>query len=321
MRRRDFITGVAGATWAWPVIAAAQSTKLPTIGVLVLGNPNPEAFLKVFQDGLRKLGHIDGQNIRLEFRSAEGQASMLPEAAAELVRRKVDVIVAWQTPAVTAAKQATSEIPIVMAGAGDPIATGLVASLSRPGGNVTGMSGMGADMAVKTFELIREVIPSARRVAVLAAATDPFTTPFLAQLELAARALGIEMQPIMLRPGEEFDAAFEDMRRKQVDAVIIQPPLLRKAAVDLALQHRLPSFSITPLLPATGGLMSYSSNQVDQFRAAAVYVDKILKGAKPADLPVAQPTKFELVINLKTAKALGLEVPPMLLARADEVIE
>ena len=246
---------------------------------------------------------------------------MLPEAAAELVRRKVDVIVAWQTPAVTAAKQATSEIPIVMAGAGDPVATGLVASLSRPGGNVTGMSGMGADMAVKTFELIREVIPSARRVAVLAAATDPFTTPFLAQLELAARALGIEMQPIMLRPGEEFDAAFEDMRRKQVDAVIIQPPLLRKAAVDLALQHRLPSFSITPLLPATGGLMSYSSNQVDQFRAAAVYVDKILKGAKPADLPVAQPTKFELVINLKTAKALGLEVPPMLLARADEVIE
>jgi putative tryptophan/tyrosine transport system substrate-binding protein len=321
MKRREFITLLGGAAAAWPLAARAQQTKVPTIGVLVLGNPDPASFLKAFREGLQKVGYIEGQNIRLEFRSAGGKVSLIPEAATELVRLKVGIIVAWQTPAITAAKQATNDIPIVMASAGDPVGTGLIASLSRPGGNVTGTASFGPELAAKNIELIRDVLPSARRVAVLANATDPFTKPFLAHIELAARTLAIEIAPIMLRPGEEFDAAFEDMRREQVDAVFIQPSLLRKGPVDLALKHRLPSFSINRLLPATGGLMSYSLNFAHVIYESAVYVDKILKGSKPVDLPVAQPTKFELTINLKTAKVLGLTVPPTVLARADEVIE
>jgi putative tryptophan/tyrosine transport system substrate-binding protein len=321
MKRREFITLLGGAAAAWPLVIRAQQSKIPTIGMLVLGSPEPTSFLNAFRQGLQKLGYIDGQNIRLEIRSAEGKASQLPETAAGLVRLKVDIIVAWQTPAVTAAKQATNDIPIVMAGAGDPVGTGLIASLSRPGGHVTGVAGLGPEVGAKNIELIREVMPSAHRVVVLANATDPFTKPYLAQIKLAARAPGIEIQPIMRRPGEEFDAAFDDMRRTQTDAVIIQPSLLRKGAVDLALKHRLPSFSHVRQLPETGGLASYGVDQFDQYRRAARYVDRILKGEKPADLPVEQPVRFELVINLKTAKALGLEVPPTLLARADEVIE
>jgi len=320
VKRREFIRLLGGAA-ASPMAARAQQTKIPTIGVLFLGSPNPEPFLKALREGLEKVGYIDGQNIRLELRSAGGKASALPDAAAELVRLKVNIIVAWQTPAVTAAKQATSEIPIVMAQAGDPLGTGLIASLSRPGGNVTGTGSFGPETAAKNIELIRDVLPSARRVAVLANATDPFTKPFLAHIELAARTVAIAISAIMLRPGEAFDTAFADMRRDSVDAVIIQPSILRQSAVDLALEHRLPSFSISPLLPATGGLMSYTVSFADSIHLSAVYVDKILKGSKPADLPVQQPTKLQLVINLKTAKALGLEIPTTLLARADEVIE
>ena len=321
MKRREFITFIGGAAAVWPLAARAQQSKIPTIGVLVLGTPDPGSFLKAFREGLQKVGYIDGQNIRLEIRSAGGSASQLPEAAAELVRLKVGIIVAWQTPAVTAAKQATNDIPIVMTGAGAPVETGLIASLPRPGGNVTGIAGLGPEVGAKNIELIKELVPSARRVAVLANATDPFTKPYLAQIELAARGGGIEIQPIMRRPGEEFDAAFHDMRRTQIDAVIIQPSLLRKGAVDLALKHRVPSFSHVRQLPETGGLASYGVDQFDQYRRAARYVDRILKGEKPADLPVEQPVRFELVINLRTAKTLGLELPPTLLARADEVIE
>jgi ABC-type uncharacterized transport system substrate-binding protein len=320
MMRREFITILGGAA-AWPLGAEAQSTKIPTIGMLALGRPDPDPFLKGIREGLQTLGYVGGQNIRLEFRSAGGEASALADAAAELVRLKIDIIVAWQTPAATAAKQATKEIPIVMAGVGDPLGTGLIASLARPGGNVTGTTAFGAELGGKSVELIREVLPSARRVAVLANVTDPFTKPFLAYIELGGRTVDIEIHPIMLQLGEEFDAAFDDMRSKRIDAVIIQPTLLRQRAVELALKYRLPSFSIVRTLPATGGLMSYAANQADTFRETTLYVDKILKGSKPADLPVSQPTKFELVINLKTAKALGLDVPPMLLARADEVIE
>jgi ABC-type uncharacterized transport system substrate-binding protein len=234
---------------------------------------------------------------------------------------KVDIVVAWQTPAVTAAKQATSEIPIVMAGAGDPVGTGPIASLAQPGGNITGIASVGAELAGKSFELIREMLPAARRVAVLANATDPFTKSMLAQIELSAQTVNIEIQPIFLRPGEQFDKAFEESRAKQVDAVFIQPSLLRKDAVDLANAHRLPSFSFTRLLADVGGLVAYAPNFIDQYREAAVYVHKILQGANPANLPVAQPTKFEFIVNLKTAKSLGLTVPPSLLARTDEVIE
>ena len=301
-------------------VRAQQAEGVRRIGVLVLGSPDPEPFVKELRDALRKLGYADGRNIQLELRSAGGKASALPDAAAELVRRKVDVIVAWQTPSATAAKHATAEIPIVMT-AGDPVETGLVASLSRPGGNVTGMDNFGAQLGGKCVELIRDTIPAARRVAILANAADPFTKSFLREIDKVAGSLGIATQPLMRRPGDEFETAFAEMRKNDADAVIIQPTLLSPAAVGLATKHRLPSFTISRALPATGGLMGYAASFLPQVHELAAYVDRILKGDKPADLPVSHPTKFELVINLKTAKALGLTIPPTLLARADEVIE
>ena len=321
MKRREVIRLLGGAAAAWPLLARAQPARLATIGILVLGSPPPEAFLQALRQGLRDVGYTEGRNLRLEFRSAEGSADRLPAKAAELVRLKADIIVAFQTPAATAAKQATSEIPVVMAGVGDPVGTGLVASLGRPGGNVTGSATGGIEVAGKTVELIREFMPPARRVAVLANETDPFTQPYLAELGRTARSVGLEMAPVMVRPGEPLERAFEIMTGKRVDAVIIQGSVLRKEAVDLVIKHRLPSLSTIRLLPLSGGLMSYAANFGQLYRETAVYIDKILKGSNPADLPVGFPTKFELVINLKAAKTLGLEVPPMLVARADEVIE
>jgi putative tryptophan/tyrosine transport system substrate-binding protein len=320
VRRREFIA-LVGGTAAWPILVRAQQPSMPTIGVLVLGNPDPEPFFKGLREALHRLGYVDGHNIRFELRSAQGKANVLPEAAAELVGLKVTVIVTWQTPAVFAAKQATNDIPIVMGGAIDPVEGGLVASFSRPGGNITGIAGLGPGLGGKNIEFIREVLPSARRVAVLANTTDPFTKAYLVAIELAARMVNIEIQAIMLRPGEEFDEAFADMGKKQADAVIIQPSLLRKDAVDLALKHGFPSFSHVRQLPAIGGLASYGEDFAAQQREVAAYVDRIFKGSRAADLPVAQSTKFELVINLKTAKALSLTIPASLLARADEVIE
>ena len=320
MRRRDFIALASGAV-AWPLTARAQRPKLATIGVLVVANPEP--FWSQLREALRGLGYIEGQNIVFEFRSAEGKPNLLPNLAAELVQLKVDIIVASQTPAVLAAKQTTSEIPIVMAPAGDPVATGLVASLARPGGNVTGLSTMVPDLAAKMVELIREVLAPAQRVAVLANVADPFTKPFLLQIELAGRAAQIEIRPIMVAGIEEYDAAFSAMMREIVDAVIVQPSLPSKRAVDLSLKNRLPALSFGQWFAGEGGLMSYSgtASAEERGRQIAAYVDKILKGTKPADIPVEQPTKFELVINLRTAKVLGLTIPPSLLARADEVIE
>jgi putative ABC transport system substrate-binding protein len=276
--------------------------------------------LKALREELQKIGYTDGQNIRLEFRSARADASLLPKAAAELVGLKVDIIVTWQTQAAQMAKQTTNIIPIVMAGAGDPIGAGLITSLARPGGNVTGTGGLGGDLGGKLVDLIREVLPSAHRVGVLANTEAPYTKPFLASL-LNAQRVNIEIQATMLRPGEEFSVAFANMQKSRVDAVIIQPSLLRKGIAELALNHRLPSFSQGRQFAASGGLMSYGPSFAELLRETAVYVDKILKGSKPADLPVAQPAKFDLVINLKTAKALGLTIPPSLIARADEVIE
>jgi len=321
MRRRKFITLLGGTAVAWPLVARAQQAKLPTIGVLVLGSPPPEAFLKELRDRLRDGGYTEGRNIRLEIRNTEGKADLLAEKAAELVRLKVDIIVAFQTPAATAAKQATGEIPIVMALVGDPVGTGLVASYTRPGGNVTGTAAGSTEVVGKTVELIREVFPSARRFAVLANETDPFTTPFLTAMGLAAGSAGMKMEPVRARPGEPLDAAFESMAAKLVNAVVIQGSMVRKEVVDLVMKHRLPAFGISRELPAIGGLMGYFANFAEMYLDTAVYIDKILRGAKPADLPVSFPRKFELVINLKTAKALGITVPPTLLARADEVIE
>jgi len=320
LNRREIVTLLGGGA-VWPLATRAQQAKLRAIGVLVLGSPPPEAFLKALRDGLRDAGYTEGRNIRLEIRNAEGKADLLPKKASELVRLKVDIIVAFLTQAATAAKQATGEIPIVMALVGDPVGTGLVAGYARPGGNVTGTAAGSTEVAGKTVELVREVFPSARRFAVLANETDPFTTPFLAAMGLAAGSAGMEMEPVMARPGAPLDAAFESMAAKRVNAVVIQGSMVGKEAVDLVMKHRFPAFGITRDLPAMGGLMGYFANFAEMYLDTAAYVDKILRGAKPADLPVSFPRKFELVINLKAAKTLGIELPATLLARADEVIE
>jgi putative ABC transport system substrate-binding protein len=320
IRRREFIVTLGGAA-TWPLAARAQRAKVPTIGVLVIGNIDPELFWRQFRQGLRDLGYVEGQNIGFEFRSAGGRLDRLPELAAELVRLKVDVIVTWFTPTALAAKQATHEIPIVMAETGDPIGTGLIASLPRPGGNVTGMASVAAELSGKCVQLIRDMLPSARRVTALANATDPFSKPFLEQIKLGGEGTGTTINPINVRSDEEFETAFAAMEKDRPDAVIVQPSLPSKRAAELALTHRVPAVSVPRWFAEEGGLMSYSAKYDELFRKAAVYVDKILKGARPADLPVEQPTHFELVINLKTARALGLEIPPTLLGRADEVIE
>ena len=320
MKRREFIALIGGAA-ACPLAVHAQTAKVPTIGVLLTGNPDPEIFLKGFRGALRDVGYTDGLNIRLEVRSAEGKSILLPKKAAELVGLKVDIIVAALTPAIQAAKQATSDIPIVMAPAGEPVGTGLVASLARPGGNVTGVSAATAELAGKTLELIREALPSARRVAVLANEADPLSKPFLEQIGQGARTLGMELETEMVRPETPLDAVFDEISRSKAEALIIQGSLQQKQLFDLAIKHRLPSFSSNRQVANSGGLMTYAANSAEVQRGAAGYVDKILKGARPADLPVEQPTKFELVINASTARALGITIPPTLLARADEVIE
>lgn len=319
-RRKLLVALGAGALAAPFVSFAQQQGKVWRVGFLSAA-PGFASFAAAFRQGLRELGYSDGKNILIELRSAEGKPGLLPGMAADLVRLKVDVIVAVQTPAVQAAKQATSAIPIVMAPAGDPVGTGLIASLARPGGNVTGVSNTGAELSAKNLEIIREILPSVRSMAILANATDPYTKTFLGQIELAGRTLGIKLQTFMIRGEEELVAAFAEMGRARVHAVIVQPSLPRQRAVDLALKHRLPAVSPSGTFAEAGGLMGYAANAAHLQHAAAVYVDKILKGAKPADLPVQQPTQFELVVNMKTAKALGLTIPQSILIRADKVIQ
>jgi putative tryptophan/tyrosine transport system substrate-binding protein len=319
MRRREFITLLGGAA-AWPLAAQAQQRKVPTIGVLVVGAPGWEQFWRLFRDAMRQTGYVEGQSIRYEFRSDQGQIGRLPELAAELVRLNVDLIVTWFTPAALAAKAATRDTPIVMALAGDPVANGLVDSLNRPGGNVTGMSGVNAELGGKSVELVREMLPSTHRIAALAKAPDPFSKPFLEQIEAGGRATGIVIDAKMLR-ADEVEAAFADMGKERPDAAIVQPSLPAKRVAELAAKYRIPAVSTLGPFAEQGGLMSYAPVLDYLYRRAAVYVDKILKGAKPGDLPVEQPTQFQLVINMKTAKALGLTMPSSLLVRADEVIE
>ena len=321
MLRREFITLAYTAVIMCPLAMHAQTAKVPTIGVLLTGNPDPEVFLEGFRGALRELGYTDGQNIRLEVRSADGKSILLPQKAAELVSLKVDIIVAALTPAIQAAKQATSDIPIVMAPAGEPVGTGLVASLARPGGNVTGVSAATAELVGKTLELIRDALPSARRIAVLANEADPLAKPFLEQIGKGARRLGLEVDIEMVRPETALEVVFDEISRKKAAALIVQGSLQHKELFELAIKHRLPAFSSNRQVANSGGLMTYAANSAELQRGAAGYVDKILKGARPADLPVEQPTKFELVINANTAKALGITIPPTLLARADEVIE
>jgi putative tryptophan/tyrosine transport system substrate-binding protein len=320
--RRKFIMLLGGAAAAWAVPARAQQqARVYTIGVLTLARPNPGPLLKALREGLREADYIEGYNLHLEIRSAPGRPDLQLEKAADLVRRNVDLIVTFFTPAAVAAKQATRDIPIVMAGAGDPVATGLVASLARPGGNVTGQSSGGAEVAGKSVELIRELLPVAHSVGVLADDSDPFAQPYVTQISQAARSAGMEVAPIMTRPGQPLETAFETLTGKGVDGLLIQGSIASTEMLDLAIRHRLPALTSTRLGPPLGALMSYSADYFALARQSVIYIDKILKGAKPADLPVTFPTRFLLVINLKTANALNLDIPPTLLARADEVIE
>ena len=317
MRRREFIAALGVA--AWPLAVRAQRFDSPKVGVLLTVDLEP--FWSEFRAGLRERGYVEGQNIVFEFRSADGKPERLRGLADELVHLKADIIVACQTPAVVAARQATSDIPIVMAPAGDPVGTGLISSLAHPGGNITGLSATSAETGAKTLELIREIMPSTQRVGVLANAADPFSRVLAEFIENGGDALGVTVKTIRVRGvKEEIEAAFAAMVDAGANAVIVQGSLPHELAIDLALKHRLPLIGANPFA-REGGLISYSSNQNETFHRAAFYVDRILKGAKPAELPVEQPTHFKLAVNLKTAKTLGLTVPPSLLARADEVIE
>jgi putative ABC transport system substrate-binding protein len=318
MKRRDFIAALGGVSLT-PLVARGQQPKIPKLGILLVGGREP--FGREFNAGLRDLGYIEGQNIQIEYRSAEGKLPALAGLAAELVSLNVDLFVASETPAVAAAKRATATLPVVMAPAGDPLGTGLVASLARPGGNVTGLSAATAELAGKSLELIREMLPAVRRIAALADPSNPFSKSFLKHIDSSSRAIGVEILVVNVTAPEEFEGAFGGMMRDHAEAVVVQPTLPRQPIIELALKYRLPSVSGNRAFADGGGLMSYAGSLADRYRNAASYVDKILKGAKPADLPVQQPIKFELVINQKTAKALGLTVPPTLLARADEVIE
>lgn len=320
MRRRQFIA-LAGAALLWPRRAYSQAGRIPVIGILLTGNPDPGIFLKGFREALADAGYAEGRNIRLEVRSAEGKSALLAERAAELVRLKVDVIVTSLTPTAVAAKQATSEIPIVMAAAGDPVQSGLVASLTQPGGNITGISAASAELAGKSLELVRELVPSARRLAVLAVQNDPFSQPFVAQVTEGAKALGLAVEPAVVPIEAPLDAVFDGFSGRRIDALVVQGGMQRKDLFDLAIKHRLPSFSTNNQIARAGGLATYSASAAEIQRAAVGYVDKILKGRRPADLPVALPTRFELVINVRTARAIGLTLSPSLLSRADEVIE
>ena len=325
MRRREFITLVSGAA-AWPLAARAQqSAKLPTIGFLVSGTPSSHGpWVAGFVQRLRELGWIEGRTIAIEYRWAEGRTDRAAEIAAEFVRRNVDVIVTSATAVIVAAMQATSVIPIVFAAAGDPVGTGLVASLARPGGNVTGLSIQQTDLAAKRLELLREVVPGLRRLAILANVGGPAVVLDMREVEAAARTLGLEVIASEVRRGEDIVPAFEALNGRADALYVCIDPLMNTHRVrinTLALAARLPTMHIFRESVEAGGLMSYGANLPDLFRRAAEFIDKILRGVKPGDIPVEQPTKFDFIINLTTAKALGLTIPETLLVRADEVIE
>jgi putative tryptophan/tyrosine transport system substrate-binding protein len=326
MKRRELITLLGGAAVAWPLaVRAQQPAKVPRVGFLFYGSPGPAPEVDAFRQGLRELGYVEGQNITVEYRYARGRVAQLPELAAELVRLDPDVIVTPTTPASVAAKQATSTIPIVIAGVADTVGAGLVADIVRPGGNITGFTSISAELGGKRLELLKGVVPTASRVAVLYNPADRSNVLVLTELQEAAPALGLTLQPLEVREPDQFEAAFAAMTRERANALFGVPGVLtfehRKTVVDLAAKSRIPTMWGHRQFVDVGGLMSYAVNFYDQCRRAASYVDLILKGAKPGDLPVQQPTKFEFIINLKTAKALGLTMPPTLLALADEVIE
>jgi putative tryptophan/tyrosine transport system substrate-binding protein len=326
MRRREFIGFCGGAAAAWPFAARAQKAERPpTVGFLGMGTAAGwSPWVAAFLQRLRELGWIDGRTITIEYRWAEGHAARLAEMAAEFVQLKVDVIVTQGTSPVLAAKQATSSIPIVFASAGDPVGTGLVASLARPGGNVTGLSSQMADTATKRLELLREILPALRKLAIMTNDENPFAVQEASEVRSVAGALGLEVTTTQVRRAEDIDPAFEALRGRADAIYVITDPQItnnRLRINSLAIAARLPTIYGNRESVEAGGLISYGASFPDQFRRTAEYVDRILRGARPQDIPVEQPTKFELVLNLKSAKALGLAVPSSVLTRADEVIE
>ncbi len=326
MRRREFITLIGGAAVAWPVaVQAQQPAKLPTIGFLGANTLSAQSqWTAAFVQRLRELGWIEGRTVAIEYRWAEGHSERAAGIASEFVRLKVDVIVTHSAAPVLAAKQATSVIPIIFAAAADPVGSGLVASLARPRGNVTGLSSQATDLSAKRLELLREVVPGLRRLAILANVVNPAAALEMGEVQAAAGTLRLDVATFEIRRAEDIAPAFAALKGRAEAIYVCSDALLfgnRNRINTLALTARLPTMNISHEHVEAGGLMSYGPNFPDLFRRAADFVDKILRGAKPADIPVEQPTKFNLVINLKTAKGLGLEIPPMLLARADEVIE
>jgi len=322
--RRAFLGALA--LLAGPLAAEAQPVgTLPRVGYLFYGSPGSSREIDAFRQGLRELGYIEGQSIAVEYRFASGQVERYPELAAELVRLKVDIIVAPGTPQALAAKQATRSIPIVFVLVADAVGAGLITNFARPGGNITGLTSSSAELGGKRLELLKQMVPNASRVAILYNPTDRSNVLIVKQLRESVPTLGLILQPVEVREPREFEGAFVAMTRERAHAMFGTPGALtfehRKVLVDLAAKHRIPAMWGHRSFVDTGGLMSYAVNLYDQNRQAAVFVGKILKGAKPGDLPVEQPTTYELVINLKTAKALGLRIPPSLLQRADQVIE
>jgi len=325
VKRREFITLLGGAA-AWPLSARAQQTgKLPTIGFLGSATPLVESQrVAAFVQRLRELGWIEGRTITIEYRWAEGRNERYTEAAAEFVRLKVDVIVTVATPPTLAAKQATAVIPIVFAAVNDPVGTGLVASLARPGGNVTGLANQMSDTSGKKIEFLREVVPGLRRLAIMANAGNPGSMLDMSEAQATARRLGLEVTTSEIRRAEDIVPAFEAFKDRADGLYLCPDAFLRTNRIRiniLAVGARLPTMHGHQEYVEAGGLMSYGPDLASQFPRTADLVDKILRGTKPGDIPVEQPTKFEFVVNLTTAKALGLEIPPTLLARADEVIE
>ena len=311
---------------AAPLTADAQQAKnVPRIGYLSATSPSALAgWSEAFRQGLRELGYVEGKNIVVEYRYAEGKFDRLPDLAAELVRLKVDIIVSVGPAVTSRIKEATGTIPIVMCFAFDPVGSGFVASLARPGGNITGLSTLSPELGGKQLELLKEILPQFSRLAVLGDSTEPGNARSLQELERAAKAFGVTLQPIDVVSPTDIETAFRAASKGSGDAVLVLPSpvtlLQRTQVLELAVQHRLPAIYSLPLFVQAGGLMFYGPSFPDLFRRAATYVDKILKGAKPADLPVEQPTKFDLIINLKTAKQLGITIPPIVLYQATKVI-
>src|SRR5262245_58415494 len=323
LKRRGFITLLGGAA-VWPLAARAQQPKVWRIGVLAPVPPTP-ATLSAFRDGLRGRGYVEGQNLSIDVRWPQGSFDQDPSAVTELVNSNVDVIVAWGTLTVIAVRRATSTIPIVMAGVGDPVGSGFIASLARPGGNITGLSSIQVDLSAKLMELFAELVPGMKRVGVVHNPNNPFHTMALREIEDAVRKLNMQVVQVHAQTSDEFDRAFAQLSAESVGGVVVlgDPTVVEQSRriAELALSARLPTAFQRREIVDAGGLFSYAPDLNNQFRQAAFYVDRILKGEKPAELPVMQPTKVELVINLKTAKALGLTVPLIMQMTADEVIE